>query len=113
MASRLIARGRHVQTALLLWSAAVLLGVTDLLASGAVPGPPAALRPAALVLAGIAGFMIGTTLLRGLGSLVAYVRIRQALHAHCVLAAEQLHAEARRGIEQIEAFLAEQQSHGA
>jgi hypothetical protein len=113
MASRMIARGRHVSTALLLWCAAVLLGVADVLASGVVPGRPDATRTTALVLAGVAGFMIGTTLLRGLGSLVAYVRIRQAMRAHAVPGDEQLHAEAQRGIEEIEAFLAEQHSHGA
>ena len=113
MATRMIARGRHVSTVLLLWSAALLLGVADLLAAGVVPGNERTLRVVALIVAGVAGFMIGTTLLRGLGSLVAYVRIRQAIKAHRELAERQLHTEAERGIAQIEAFLATQQSHGA
>jgi hypothetical protein len=112
MASWMIARGRRVSTAILLWTAAVLLAVADGLAASSVRVSSDGLRIAALVVAGGAGFLIGTTLLRGLGSVVAYVRIRRAMRAHRLLALANVHQEAMRGIAQIEAFLAEQQSHG-
>ncbi len=142
MAVRMIARGRHLSTGLILWSAALLLGIADLLAAAGLQDGHR--RTAAFLVAAVAGFLLGTALLRGVGSLVARVRIRQALSAHReagaaadagavhadavhadagavhagavhadAVHADAVHAEAARGIAQIEAFLAEHHPHGA
>ena len=111
MATRMIARGRHLSTAVLVWSAAGLLGLGDL-AAVSTHGDAGAARTTAFALAIAAGFLLGTALLRGIGSLVARFRIRQAMSAHRSVTTAQLKAEADRGIAQIEAFLADQHSRG-
>ncbi|MDQ1683032.1 MAG: hypothetical protein QOH99_1573 [Frankiaceae bacterium] len=113
MAHRMIARGRHVSTAVLLWSSATLMALADAFATASVHSTLTALRPASLALAIAAGFLLGTAILRGVGSLVARVRIRQALAAYDSAITGQVDAEVTRGIAQLEAFLAEQHSRGA
>ncbi|MCU1678877.1 MAG: hypothetical protein JWM93_3635 [Frankiales bacterium] len=113
MAMRMIARGRHISSVALLWAAAAFLSVADVLAVRARDSGASGPRTAALAVAMVGGFLLGTAVLRGIGSLVAHIRIRQAMDAHRDLVSRQLHAEAERGIEQIEAFLAEQHSRGA
>jgi ABC-type Na+ efflux pump permease subunit len=111
MTVRMIARGRHVSTVALVWAAAFLLVVADVLAlAGDGVGR---LGMAAFVVATVAGFLVGTALLRGLGSLVARIRISQALAAHGHAEAALIRREVALGIAQIEAFLAEQHTHGA
>ena len=111
MAIRMIARGRHIGTATLLWVAALLLVVAQVFAVTA--DGRASWRLAALAVSALAGVMIGMCILRGIGSVVAQVRIRRALRHGAAPSALQVRAEAQRGIAQIEAFLAQQQSHGA
>ena len=113
MTHRMIARGRHISTAVLVWSSAVLMGLADAVAMASVHGASPALRPASFGLAIVAGFLLGTAILRGVGSLVAHVRIRQALAAHDAAARVTIDSEVMRGIAQIEVFLAEQHSRGA
>ena len=113
MASRMIARGRHLSTAALVWVGALLLGLADACAVAYTHGSPGGVRLASVALAVAAGFLLGTAALRGVGSLIARVRIRQALAAREAATMEQVAVEVRRGIAQIEAFLAGQQSHGA
>jgi hypothetical protein len=106
----MIAHGRRVSTVSLVWAAALLLVVADVLAlAGDAEGR---LRTAAFVVATVAGFLVGTALLRGLGSLIARIRIAQALATYRRTADVELEREATRGIAQIEAFLAEQHTHG-
>ena len=113
MASRMIARGRHLTTATLVWGGAVLLGLADACAVAYAHGSPAGVRLASVALGAAAGFLLGTAGLRGVGSVVARVRIRQALAAREAATTAQVSTEVARGIPQIEAFLAEQHSHGA
>ena len=113
MASRMLARGRHLSTAALVWVGVLLLGLADACAVAYAHGSPAGARLASVALAAGAGFLLGTAALRVVGSVVARVRIRQALGAREAATTVQVTAEVTRGIAQIEAFLAEQQSHGA
>ena len=113
MTLRMIARGRHLSSAVLVWSSALLMCLADGLALASIHGTPGALRVAALAVATLAGFLLGTALLRAIGSLVAHVRIRQALAAHDAATAAHMTSEVARGIAQIEAFLAEQHSRDA
>lgn len=113
MTHRMIARGRHISTAVLVWSSAILMGLADAVAIASVRSASPALRPTSFGLAIVAGFLLGTAILRGVGSLVARVRIRQALAAHDAAATATVNSEVSRGIAQIEAFLAEQHSRGA
>lgn len=113
MGQRLLARGRRISTAALLWSAAITLGVADLLAADVLAGPRDTYRSVALVLACAAGVLLGVALMRGIGSLVAWFRIRRALRPRARSAATSaadalITAEAQRGITEIEAFLAAQ-----